>query len=76
MGTTPRSELRGMRVVAAYPQGSADIESSVSRVPEYTQAMQEMGVTIVDSIDQLVLRSTQCCWNRMMADRISSRPCR
>ena len=43
-----------MRVVAAYPKGSADIASSVSRVPEYTQAIQKMGVTIVDSIDQLV----------------------
>ncbi len=51
---TPRSALAGMRVVAAYPKGSADIASSVNRVPEYTQAIQKMGVTIVDSIDQLV----------------------
>ena len=31
-------------VVAAYPHGSADIESSVSRIPKYTAQMQEMGV--------------------------------
>ncbi|MHB0957425.1 MAG: Gfo/Idh/MocA family protein [Pirellulaceae bacterium] len=53
-GPTPVSELAGMRVVAAYPPGSPDIASSVSRVPEYTKAIQKLGVTIVDSIDQLV----------------------
>lgn len=53
-GADAPSELRGMRVVAAYPRGSADIESSVQRVPEYTQIVKELGVTIVDSIDQLV----------------------
>jgi predicted dehydrogenase len=53
-GDDAPGELRGMRVVAAYPQGSADIESSVSRVPEYTLAVRGMGVAIVDSIDQLV----------------------
>ncbi|NLX56642.1 MAG: Gfo/Idh/MocA family oxidoreductase [Planctomycetaceae bacterium] len=53
-GTDAPSELQGMRVVAAYPQGSADIQSSVQRVPEYTRTVQELGVRIVDSIDQLV----------------------
>ncbi len=52
----PDEQLAGMRVVAAYPQGSRDIESSVSRVPEYTRQVQEMGVEIVDSIDQLLQR--------------------
>ncbi len=46
--------LRGLRVVAAYPRGSVDIESSVSRVPQYTQTVTGLGVSIVDSIDQLV----------------------
>ncbi len=32
-------ELRGFRVVAAYPKGSADIPSSVQRVPEYAAAV-------------------------------------
>ena len=52
----PAEELVGMRIVAAYPQGSPDIQSSVGRVPEYTKAVQELGVEIVDSIDSLVAR--------------------
>jgi len=50
----PKPEFAHCRVVAAYPQGSADIESSVSRVPKYTEQIKEMGVTIVDSIEELV----------------------
>jgi predicted dehydrogenase len=48
--------LAGFRVVAAYPQGSRDIESSVKRVPQYTAEMQKLGVEIVDSIDALLQR--------------------
>ena len=44
----------GCRVVAAYPQGSRDIESSVRRVPEYTRRVREMGVEIVPSIEALL----------------------
>jgi len=47
-------ELSGFPVVAAYPKGSPDIESSVSRVPGYTEQMQEMGVEIVGSIGELL----------------------
>ncbi|QDV53576.1 family 16 glycoside hydrolase [Gimesia fumaroli] len=50
----PEGDLAGIRVVAAYPQGSKDIESSVSRVPGYTKQVREMGVEIVDSIDELM----------------------
>jgi predicted dehydrogenase len=49
-----QDDLAGCRVVAAYPKGSPDIESSVSRVPGYTKQLQAMGVEIVDSIDQLL----------------------
>jgi hypothetical protein len=49
-------DVAGCRVVAAYPQGSPDIESSVSRVPGYTEQMKELGVEIVDSIDELLKR--------------------
>lgn len=52
----PPPKLAGCRVVAAYPQGSPDIESSVSRVPRYTQEVQAMGVEIVDSIAELLPR--------------------
>lgn len=55
----PPPELAGCRVVAAYPKGSPDIESSTSRVPGYTQQIQTMGVEIVDSIDEL-LRRVDC----------------
>jgi len=49
-------DLALCHVVAAYPQGSPDIESSVSRVPKYTAQIEEMGIEIVDSIDQLLTR--------------------
>jgi hypothetical protein len=44
----------GYRVVAAYPQGSRDIESSVKRIPGYTEDVKKLGVEIVDSIDSLL----------------------
>jgi predicted dehydrogenase len=46
----------GVRVVAAYPQGSRDIVSSTRRVPEYTAIVKAMGVEIVDSVEALVER--------------------
>ncbi len=49
-------DLAACRVVAAYPKGSPDIESSVSRVPKYTAELRELGVDIVDSIAALVER--------------------
>ena len=49
-------ELGGCRVVAAYPKGSPDIESSTSRVPKYTADIQRLDVEIVDSIDELLKR--------------------
>ncbi len=47
-------ELMGVRVVAAYPQGSKDIESSTKRVPELTQQVKDQGVEIVSSINDLL----------------------
>jgi hypothetical protein len=47
-------ELANCRVVAAFPKGSPDIESSTKRVPGYTEEIQKYGVGIVDSIDQLL----------------------
>lgn len=51
-----KEDLANCRVVAAYPQGSKDIPSSVERVPEYTKAVQARGVEIVDSIPALLER--------------------
>jgi WD40 repeat protein len=52
----PVEAVRGFRVVAAYPQGSADIQSSVSRIPQYTEEIKGQGIEIVDSIPALLER--------------------
>lgn len=49
-------DIAGCRIVAAFPKGSPDIESSVSRVPGYTEEVKKLGVEIVDSIDALIER--------------------
>jgi hypothetical protein len=46
--------LAKMDVVAAFPGGSPDLASSRDRVGDYTKQMKDMGVTIVESIDQLL----------------------
>jgi predicted dehydrogenase len=46
--------LKGFKVVAAYPKGSPDIESSTKRIPGYTEEAKKMGVEIVSSIDGLL----------------------
>ncbi len=48
------AELANIRIVAAYPKGSPDIQSSTSRVPQYTKDVKAEGVEIVDSIEDLV----------------------
>lgn len=52
----PAPELRGYRVVAAYPYGSRTIESSYSRIPRYTEEVQALGVEITGSIAELLAR--------------------
>lgn len=47
-------DITGFRVVAVYPKGSPDIESSTSRVPGYTEQIKKLGVRIVDDLDELV----------------------
>jgi predicted dehydrogenase len=56
-GSKAVGPLAGVRVVAAYPGGSPDVESSRTRVAGYTQKLKDdFGVTIVDSIDELLSR--------------------
>lgn len=50
----PAPQYAGVRVVAAYPKGSADIFSSTNRVPGYIEKVKAMGVEIVGSIDELL----------------------
>jgi len=47
-------EMQNCRVVAAYPFGSRDIESSASRIPGYTEEVKTLGLEVVDSIDDLL----------------------
>jgi predicted dehydrogenase/DNA-binding beta-propeller fold protein YncE len=49
-------DIAGFRIVAVYPKGSPDIESSTSRVPGYTEQIKALGVEIVDDLDELVGR--------------------
>jgi predicted dehydrogenase len=46
--------MQGVEVTAAYPYGSTMIESSASKIPEYTEQVKAMGVTIIDDIDSLI----------------------
>jgi predicted dehydrogenase len=49
-----KGDLAGFRVVAAFPSGSPDIESSRTRVEQYTRQLRDMGIEIVDSIPSLL----------------------
>jgi len=46
--------FKGYRIAAAYPKGSNDIQSSVERIPGYTEDVKLLGVEIVDSIQALL----------------------
>jgi predicted dehydrogenase len=48
------SDFLGYKVIAAYPQGSRDIESSAKRIPDYIEQVKKMGVEIVDIIPALL----------------------
>ncbi len=53
----PKPGVAGVRVVAAYPGGSADVASSRDRVEGYTQELRDKyGVAIVGSIEELLAR--------------------
>ena len=47
-------DFGGYKVVAAYPQGSKDIKSSVDRVPGYIEEVKKYGVEIVETIPELL----------------------
>ncbi len=48
------ADYKGYRVVAAYPYGSRDIDSSTKRIAGYTDEVKKQGVTVVDSIEELL----------------------
>jgi predicted dehydrogenase len=53
-GPNATPELQTMRIVAAFPGGSADLPTSSDRVAGFTEKVKGMGVEIVDSIDALL----------------------
>lgn len=48
------ADYAGYKVVAAYPYGSKDIESSTKRIPGYIDEVKKLNVEIVDSIGALL----------------------
>jgi predicted dehydrogenase len=52
--TEASPDFKGYKVVAAYPHGSKDIESSVKRITGYTEEVKKLGVEIVGSIKELL----------------------
>lgn len=44
----------GCRVTLVYPKGSPDIESSVSRVPGYTEEIRKLGVEVINDLDAMI----------------------
>ena len=47
-------DVSGCRVVAAFPEGTRDLEAGLSRVEGFTAQLRDMGVEIVDSIPALL----------------------
>src|SRR3954471_2176828 len=47
-------DIADVKIVAAFPGGSADIPSSHDRIGDFTKQFNEMGVTIVDSIPKML----------------------
>lgn len=54
--TNADAAYAGYKIVAAYPNGSLSIKSSAIRIPEYTAEVKKLGVEIVNSIEQLLLK--------------------
>lgn len=50
----PNPSYLGYKIVAAYPYGSKEIQSSYERIPGYTEEVKKYGVEIMSSIDALL----------------------
>lgn len=55
-GPNPSATYSEYTITAAYPRGSADIESSVKRIAGYTEEVKKLGIEIVQSIDELLTK--------------------
>ncbi|RZK19082.1 MAG: hypothetical protein EOO43_12020 [Flavobacterium sp.] len=45
---------KGYHVVAAYPMGSPSIPLNAERIPKFTEAIKELGVQIVSTLEELL----------------------
>ena len=54
-------DIADVKIVAAFPGGSADIPSSHDRIADFTRQFQAMGITIVDSIPKLLEQVDVVC---------------
>ena len=50
------ANLTGLKVVAAFPAGSPDIEESVRELPKWSEAIKKMGVEVVKSPEDVLKR--------------------
>jgi predicted dehydrogenase len=48
------TEVGGCKVTLVYPKGSPDIESSVTRVPDYTIKIKALGVEVIEDLDAMI----------------------
>ncbi|MDD2475094.1 MAG: Gfo/Idh/MocA family oxidoreductase [Dysgonamonadaceae bacterium] len=53
-GDDKKAEYSDFKIVAAYPHGSRTIQSSIDRIPKYTEEVKTYGVEIVNSIEELL----------------------
>ena len=47
-------KMKGFKVSHAYPHGSSKIESSASRIPQYTTEIKALGVEVVDTLQKVI----------------------
>lgn len=47
-------KMQGVRVAYAHPFGSLKIQSGASRIPQYTQEIKDLGVQVVDKLEELI----------------------
>jgi predicted dehydrogenase len=62
-------EMAGVKVVAAYPGGSDDLPISRDRVKGFTDQLRGMGVTMVDTIEELLPKV-----DAVMLESVDGRP--
>ncbi|HTE33791.1 MAG TPA: Gfo/Idh/MocA family oxidoreductase, partial [Chryseolinea sp.] len=50
-------KMQGFKVAYAYPYGSSAIESSASRIPQYTTEIKTLGVQVIDNLQSMIAAS-------------------